>query len=166
MLLLNIGLFITGLIVIFFLYRYLKSIKILNKSIQCNFRISKVKYYQSVDNRKFAKFSVHIKKMNTFFVDFPISFKFYSDQRFNSRIKISYSTLNDEDSEEILNKIIQFETKTKEYKYYINDIIVGKIDIEIELLIDYGDPIIEFEILKNNLCILNKEYKKIIKFPK
>ena len=166
MLLLNIGLFLIGLIIIFFLFRYLKTIKIISKAQPCKFKISKVKYYQSVNNRMFANFSVYIKDMNTFFVDFPVSFKFYSDQRFNSRVRISYSTLNGEDPEEILNKNVLFETKTKEYIYFINDIIVGKIDIEIELLIDYGDPTIEFEILKNDLCIMMKEYKKIINFPK
>ena len=132
----------------------------------CKFKISKVKYYQSVHNRKFANFSVNIRNNNAFFLDFPISFKFYSDQRFKSKVRISYSTVKNEDLEEILNKTVQFETKTKEYDYYINDVIVGKIDVEIELLVNYGDPIIEFEILKNNYCELTEVYKKVIKFPK
>jgi len=156
--------FLITLIIVIFLFKYTKKLK--DTSFICNFKISNVKYYQSVHNRKFANFSVYIKKMHSFFVDFPISFKFYSDQRFKSKIRISYSTSKNDDLEEIFNKHVQFETKTKEHIYYINDIIIGKIDIEIELLVDYGDPIIEFEILKNDICELAKEYKKIIKFPK
>jgi len=158
-------LFFVGLFIIFLMIRYLNKIKLIPiKPVQCNFKISKIKYYKSVHNRKFANFSVNIRKMNTFFVDFPISFRFYSNSRFNSKIRISYSTLNSEYPEEILNKNIQFETKTKEYIYYINDIIIGKINFEIEVLIDYGDPIIEFEILQNDLCTIMKEYKTTIKF--
>jgi hypothetical protein len=146
------------------LYYFLKIKRPVSK--RCKFKISKIKYYQSVHNRKFANFSVYIKNKNAFFVDFPILFEFYSDQRFNSKVRISYSTLNGEAPEEILNKHIQFETKTKSYTYFINDIIVGKIDIEIELLIDYGNPVIKFEILKNSYCELMDVYKKEIKFTK
>jgi len=165
---LNFILFFSGLIIAFLLYLYLRSIKNSDeKLIECDFRISKVKYFSSVNNRKFANFSVYVKNVySAFFVDFPISFKFYSDQRFNSIIRISYSTLNGKHPEEILNKTVKFETKTKEYEYYINDIIIGKIDFEIEVLIDYGDPIIEFEILQNELCTLMKKYKIVINFPK
>ena len=162
----NLIFFLITLTIVIILFRYIKILKNKNKLFNCRFKISKVKYFQSVHNRKFANFSVHIKKGNSFFVDFPISFKFYSDHRFKSMIRISYSTTKNVDLEEIFNKSVEFETKTKEHVYYINDIIVGKIDIEIELLLDYGYPIIEFEILKNDLCLMTKEYKKIIKFPK
>ena len=135
-----------------------------NKIKVCKFKISKIKFFQS-RNRRFANFSVKIKNKNAFFIDFPISFKFYSDQRFKTKVRISYSTVKDQDLEEILNKTVVFETKTKEYVYYINDIIVGKIDIEIELLVDYGDPIIEFEIMKNDYCEITEVFRKVIKFP-
>jgi len=158
------SIFFILLIITLFLYKTLKELK--PPTNICRFKISKIKYYQSIHNRKFANFSVYIKNKDAFFSDFPVLFKFYSDQRFKSKIRISYSTVKDEDLEEILNKTVQFETKTKSYTYYINDIIVGKIDIEIELLVDYGYPIIEFEILKNNFCKLMNEYKKVIKFPK
>ncbi len=58
-----------------------------------------------------------------------------------------------------------FEQDTKEHVYYITDVILGSIDFEIEMDIDYGQPIVSFEILENSLCRLTEEYHLEIKFP-
>ena len=162
--LLNALLFIGITFINIILYLLLKSLRDDNKKDKCKFKITRPKY-KSKGNKKYAKFDVVVLNNHTFFVDFPISFKFYSDNRFKSKIKIRYSTMSDSEPEEIINKNIIFETKTKEHTYYITDIIIGKIEIQIELLIDYGNPIIEFEILENQLCDLSKEYKLELIFP-
>ena len=53
----------------------------------------------------------------------------------------------------------------KEHIYYINDVIVGSIDIEIFTNTQYGRPKIIFEILQNNMCHMTKEHKLEIVFP-
>jgi hypothetical protein len=98
--------------------------------------------------------------------DFPIAFRFYSDEKFKSKIKITYKVSSDDEIEIIFDKIVEFEDNTKEHIYYINDVIVGSIDIEIYTDSIYGKPTINFEILQNNLCHMTKEYKLEIKFPK
>jgi len=164
--LVNALIFFSVSLIAFILYKYLKSIRYPTpKKEKCKFRISHPKY-KTRGKKKFANFDVLVHNDHTFFVDFPISFKFYSDNRFKAKVKIRYSTMADDDPEELINKNITFETKTKEYVFYITDIIIGKIEIEIELHIDYGSPIIEFEILENQLCDLMKEYKLELKFPK
>ena len=167
--LMNFLIFLGVLISIFVLYRVYKSLKINEDKIQeverCKFRISKPSF-KNGGLKKSAHFTVYVDNKHTFFVDFPVVFRFYSDTRFKSKVKIKYSTPNNQRVEEIINKEVIFETKTKESKRYINDIIVGKLKFEIELDVDYGYPIIDFEIMENPLCALRKEHKLIIKFPK
>lgn len=142
--------------------------KKLNSSISndCDFKLSKTKFRRE-EEKQFAKFFIKLNNKTKFFIDFPVSFRFYSNSRFKSKIYIKYKTLKTgRESEEIINKIIEFEEKTVEHIYKITDIIVGEIEIDIELKTFYGDPIIEFEILQNDLCDLKKSFKKIIKFHK
>jgi len=152
------------LTIILFLFRYLKSIKLEKKKEKCKFKIADLKF-KTIGNKKIANFSVVVVNKHTFFIDFPVSFRFYSDYRFKAKIKIHYKSRKDDEPEEILNKTIVFETKSKEHQYYINDIIIGRINIEIEVRPEYGMPIIEFEILKNPLCDITSDHKLEIKFP-
>ena len=167
--LVNFLIFLGVLISIFVLHKVYKSLKInedKNKEVEkCRFRISKPSF-KNGGLKKSAHFTVFVANKHTFFVDFPIVFRFYSDTRFKSKVKIRYSTPNNQRVEEIINKEVIFETKTKESRRYINDIIVGKLEFEIELDVDYGYPIIDFEIMENPLCMLRKEHKLTIKFPK
>jgi len=167
--LVNSLIFLGVLITIFVLYKVYRSLKINENKIKekekCRFRISKPSF-KNGSLKKYAHFTVFVDNKHTFFVDFPVVFRFYSDTRFKSKVKIKYSTPNNERVEEIINKEVVFETKTKESKRYINDIIVGKLEFEIELDVDYGHPIIDFEIMKNPLCELREEHKLTIKFPK
>lgn len=132
----------------------------------CNFKLSRPKFREDGD-KQYAKFTVSLKDKNQFFIDFPLAFRFYADTRFKTKVKIRYETLKSgRPSEEIIDKIIRFESKTIESIKRINDIIVGEIEIEIEIKPYYGTPTVEFEILKNNLCILQRPFKRVIKFPK
>ena len=58
-----------------------------DKRDKCKFKITNPKY-KSKGNKKYATFDVIVLNNHTFFVDFPISFKFYSDNRFKSKIKL------------------------------------------------------------------------------
>jgi hypothetical protein len=131
----------------------------------CNFNITSPKF-TARDNKKFATYSVMMnEKHHMFFIDFPVIFKFYSKENFKSKVKIVYRVPKDPIVEEILNKDMLFTGNVKEHKYFITDIIIGKIDIEIELNISYGNPVIEFEILPNDMCEMLKPCKIEIKFP-
>lgn len=154
------------MITVFILYRVYKSLKIVeNKEKEkCKFKISKPKF-RNGGPKKYASFTVFVDKKHTFFVDFPVLFRFYSDTKFKSKVKIKYSTRN-QLAEEIVNKEIIFETDAKESTRYINDIIIGKLEFEIELDVDYGHPIIDFELLANSLSELDKSHTCVIKFPK
>ena len=167
--LVNSLIFLGVLITIFVLSKVYKSLKIREEKKReiekCNFRISKPNFKNGC-HKKYAYFIVFVDNKHTFFVDFPVVFRFYSDTRFKSKVKIRYSTPSNQRVEELVNKEVIFETKTKESKRYINDIIVGRLEFEIELDVDYGHPIIDFEIMKNPLCDLRKEHKLTIKFPK
>jgi len=165
--LLTNALILTGVIIFILLLRiaYKSLFKPLKKK-PCIFKMSKTKYRKEND-RYYSKFSITLNDKNQFFVDFPLAFRFYGDTRFQAKIKIRYEALKSgRGPEEIVDKIIQFETKTIECKRRITDIIIGEIEIEIEIRPYYGTPIIEFEILKNRYCILTKPFKKVIKFPK
>jgi len=152
------------LFVIFYLLVLLKNQSSLTKNIKnCGFKISKPKI-KKCDGKKIAYFSVYVKDYHKFFIEFPVLFKFYSDYRFKSTIKIGYSIPGDKDVEQIFKEDIEFIGKTKEYVYYLTDIILGKLDIEIEAETEYGSPIISFEILENKVCKLKKEYILEIKF--
>lgn len=148
-------------------FRFYKSLKIKKDKDKpvCDFKISKPDFSDK-NNKRFANFTVGVSEKHIFFRDFPILFKFFSDNRLKSKVKITYKTAKKSRREEIINKTIIFNFKSEEYIYYINDIIIGKIYIEIELDIEYGNPIIEFIILENNTCKLDKEYKLQIDFPK
>jgi len=147
------------------LLRFYKNlIKIKEKRPVCVFKISKVKYSQR-DIKKIANFNISVDKEHSFFDDFPVLFRFHSNTRFKGKIKINYRAVVNSKREEIINKTIRLETQAKEYIHYIDDIIVGRIYFEVELETEYGKPIIEFIILENKICRLNKEYKLEIIFP-
>jgi len=124
--------------------------------------------FKSIGNKKYANFNILIKRRHIFLVDFPVIFKFYSNSIFKAKIKIVYTTLGNDCIEEILNKEIISSDKVlkQEHIYHITDIILGKIEIEIELDCNYGQPIISFEILKNPLIKLLKSHRIEINFPK
>lgn len=163
---LNIILLIIIIGAIALLYKQLKKTSV-DKCIlpECKFTITLPKYEIKKDIR-IAKYSVYSKNKDRYFRDFPIAFRFYSDEKFKSKIKITYKVSSDDEIEIIFDKIVEFEDNTKEHIYYINDVIVGSIDIEIYTDSIYGKPTINFEILQNNLCHMTKEYKLEIKFPK
>jgi len=129
----------------------------------CRFKILKPKYIIN-GNKKIVIFDIIVKRKHRYFINFPLLFKFYSNQNFKTFVKISYST-PDEEKQVLLETTIEFNSKMKEHIFYITDIIVGKITIEIMLEIEYGNPIIGFEIMKNNTCELIKEHKIELTFP-
>jgi hypothetical protein len=165
--LLNLILFFIVLGAIILLYLQLRKPYIAEKFIlpECKFTITNPEYEIS-DNVRIAKYSVYTKNKNRYFRDFPIGFRFYSNEKFKSKIKITYNVANDEEIEVIYDKMVEFEDHIKEHIYYVNDVIVGSIDIEIYTDSVYGKPTIGFEILQNNMCHMTKEYKLEIKFPR
>ena len=72
----------------------------------------------------------------------------------------------DDEIEVIYDRVVEFEDNKKEHIYYINDVIVGSIDIEIFTESQYGIPTIEFELLQGSMCHMDKEHKLEIKFPR
>jgi hypothetical protein len=129
----------------------------------CRFKILPPKFTVNGKNKK-ASFNIIVEKKHRYFINFPLLFKFYSHQNFKTSVKISY-TLEEDESQILLNKVIEFTSKVNEHVVYITDVIVGKINIEIELEVDYGNPIIGFEIMQNSTCDLTKEHKLELKFP-
>jgi len=129
----------------------------------CRFKILPPKYKIN-GNKKYACFSIIVEKRHRYFINFPLLFKFYSDSKFRTMVKVFYS-IPGEDRQMILDKEIEFISKTKEHIVYISDVIMGKILIDIELEIDSGSPIIGFEIMQNNTCTLMREHKLELKFP-
>lgn len=129
----------------------------------CRFKILPPKYTSEGD-KKYVSFSIVVEKRHRYFINFPLLFKFYSDSKFRSLVKIFYST-EEADRQLLLNKEVEFISKIKEYTVYITDVIMGKIVIEVELEIDHGSPVIDFEILENSTCTLMKEHKIKIEFP-
>jgi len=167
----NFIVFVCTLLALFVALRLKKRhnrLKFPNKLPPCNFKITKPVYscqsYQKIKKR--AKFSVIVTKNHRYFIDFPVMFRFYSNAAFRSKIKITYLIPGESIPEEIINQIVVFENKTKEHLYYITDIIVGRIDIEIETTSEFGSPIIEFEVMKNDMCRMLKECKIEINFDK
>lgn len=155
---------ITGIILLFRFYKSLK-IEKPKKKDECDFKISNPRFC-AIEDKQIARFIISSIDKHAFFVNFPIMFRFYSDIRFKSKVKIKYKAARKDKLEKIVDKTVIFETKTIECKRMIDDIIVGAIYIEIAIQPEYGYPIIEFEILHNDYCCLDKSYKKIIKFPK
>jgi hypothetical protein len=130
----------------------------------CNFHISNPEF-EIEDTTRIAKYQVITKNKDRYFRDFPIGFKFYSEEKFRSKIKITYNVSGDDEIEVIYDRVVEFEDNAKEHIYYINDVIVGSIDIEIYTDSQYGKPTILFELLQNNMCHLSKEHKLEIVFP-
>jgi hypothetical protein len=128
----------------------------------CRFKILPPKFVINGKNKR-AYFSIVVEKKHRYFINFPLLFKFYSNQSFKTSVKISYTT--EDESQVLLNKIIEFSSKVNEHIVYITDVIMGKITIEIDLQVDYGNPIIGFEIMQNSTCDLTKEHKLELKFP-
>lgn len=164
--LLNLILLSVIIIIIILFYRQIKR-PTLDKYIipDCKFIITKPAF-KIYDNVKIANYSVISKNKNRYFRDFPIGFKFYSEQKFRSKIRITYKVSGDDETEVIYDRIVEFNENSCEHIYYINDIIIGSIDIEIYTNTDYGKPTIGFEILQNNMCHMSKEHKIEIIFPK
>jgi len=131
----------------------------------CKFDITKPKF-EIENNIRLAKYKITSKGKNRYFKDFPLSFKFYSDHKFKSEIRISYRIPDDIDEETIYSKVVEFDENFKEHIYYINDIIMGSISIEIYTNSEYGKPSIDFEILQGNICHMNTSHKLQIIFPK
>lgn len=135
----------------------------------CRFKILPPKYYVD-DNVKRAHFNIIVEKKHRYFINFPLLFRFLSDSKFKTDVKVFYSIPSESSQSNpkrhiLLDKQIEFISKTKEYIVYITDIIMGKILIEVDLEIKSGDPIIEFEIMENSTCTLMKEHKIRIQFP-
>lgn len=128
----------------------------------CRFKIIPPKY-SSNGKHKRAVFNIIVEKKHRYFINFPLLFKFYSHQNFKTSVKIAY-TLEEDESQILLNKNIEFSSKVNEHIVYITDVIMGKITIEIDLEVDYGKPIIGFEIMQNSTCDLTKEHKLELKF--
>ena len=129
----------------------------------CKFKILAPKYLVE-GNKKQAQFHIIVEKRHRYFINFPLLFKFYSKEKFKTSVNVSYKTLGDE-AQPLLNKEIEFNSKVKEHIVYITNIIVGKITIEVLLEVEYGSPIIGFEIMQNNTCELMKEHKIELIFP-
>ena len=130
----------------------------------CKFFISKP-YFKINNNIRIANYTVISKNKDRYFRDFPIGFKFYSDDKFLSKIRITYNVPEDNEIEVIYDRLVEFQENSKEHIYYINDIIVGVINIEIYTDSEYGKPTILFELLQNNMCHMDKEHKLEIQFP-
>lgn len=131
----------------------------------CKFFISNPTFELNLPIR-IASFKVYSKNKDRYFRDFPIGFKFYSNYPFKSKIKINYTLTGDNEVETIYNLDVEFENNAKEYIYYINDVIIGSIDIEIHTNSEYGKPTIEFELLQGSNCHLIEKHKIEIIFPK
>jgi hypothetical protein len=128
----------------------------------CRFKILQPQYTVNGDKKK-ASFMILVEKKHRYFINFPLSFKFYSDQEFKSMVRVFYSVPN-YPRQKLLEKYIEYISKTKEHIVYLTDVVVGKVVIDIEIEIETGTPTIEFQILENSTCDLTKEQKLIIKF--
>jgi len=163
--LVNFILCVIALVIIIILLKKLKAPNI-DKIVlpDCKFVVTKPIFKIDLPIR-IVNYRVLTKTKHRYFRDFPLGFKFFSDTPFRSKIKITYTVLGDDDIEIIYDKVVEFEDYVKEHIYYINDVIMGSIDIEIYTESDYGKPTIDFEILQNNMCHMSKEHKYTIEFP-
>jgi len=117
------------------------------------------------NDKKKASFMILVEKKHRYFINFPLSFKFYSEQEFKSLVRIYY-TIPNYPKQKLLEKFIEYTSKkTKEHIVYLTDVVVGKVIIDIELEIENGNPTILFQILENSTCDLTKDQKLEIKFP-
>lgn len=130
----------------------------------CKFYISNPIYEIELPIRS-ASFKIYSKDKDRYFRDFPVGFRFYSNSSFKSKITITYMVMGDSEAETIYDLDVEFEDNAKEYIYYISDVIIGSIDIEILTLSEYGKPSISFEILQGNVCHMKDKHKIDIIFP-
>jgi hypothetical protein len=163
--LLNLILLLAVILAIILLLRQLRKPNV-DKYILpiCKFLITNPQFHIDGSER-IAKYSVISKIKNRYFRDFPIGFKFYSEDKFRSKIRITYTVPEDDEVEVIYDRMLEFQDNVKEHIYYINDLIVGQINIEIYTDSQYGKPTILFELLQSNMCHMDKEHKLEIKFP-
>lgn len=129
----------------------------------CRFKILEPQFIND-GNKKKASFAILVEKKHRYFINFPLSFKFYSESEFKSMVRIFYSVPN-YPRQKLLEKYIEYISKVKEHIVYLTDVVVGKVVIDIEIEIETGTPTIEFQILENSTCDLTKEHKLTIKFP-
>lgn len=129
----------------------------------CRFKILSPQFSEE-NNKKKASFMILVEKKHRYFINFPLSFKFYSDQEFKSLVRIFY-TVPSYPKQKLFEKTVEYISKSKEHIVYLTDVVVGKVIIDIELDNEMGSPIILFQILENSTCDLIKEYKLEIKFP-
>jgi hypothetical protein len=163
--LLNLILLLSVILAILLLLRQLRKPNI-DKAILpvCRFSISKPTF--EIDRQtKIAKYSVFTRNQDRYFRDFPIGFKFYSNEKFRTKIKITYTVSGDDEVEVVYDRMVEFDDIAKGHIYYINDVILGSIDIEIYTDSHYGTPTVLFELLQNNMCHMDKEHKLEIVFP-
>lgn len=131
----------------------------------CNFKITEPDF--EIDNDiRIAKYKIISKNDNRFFRDFPVEFSFFSDNKFSSKIRITYTHFDDDEVEVIYDRVVEFDENVKKHIYYINDVVIGGINIEIYTHSYYGKPTIIFELLQNTLCHMDREHKLEIIFPK
>lgn len=163
--LLNLILLLAVILAIVILIRQLRKPNVDKYLIPtCDFKITYPEF-QKEDNIRIAKFNVITKNKDKYFRDFPIGFKFYSDQKFRSKIKISYNISGDDEVEIIYDRIVEFDENIKEHIYYMNDVIIGAIEVEVYTESQYGKPTILFELLQSNTCHMGREHKLEIVFP-
>ena len=162
---LNSVLLLATILFIIFLIRHLRKSYVIKSELPiCKFSISKPQF-EINDTEKRAIFKVYTKNKDFYYRDFPIGFKFYSTDKFRSKIRISYVVTGDDDEEIIYDRVVEFDKIATNHIYYINDVIMGSIDIDIETYPYYGNPRVLFEILQNNKCELDREHKLEIIFP-
>jgi hypothetical protein len=130
----------------------------------CGFKLLPPRFIIN-ESKKIAIFNIIVEKRHKYFINFPLLFRFSGDQDFRADVKIFYSTPGEEPNM-VLDKQIEYKEITKEYIIYITDVILGKITIELQMDMDYGDPIVSFEVMENSTCSLYKEHKLEIIFPK
>ena len=162
---------LNGLLLVIIIIAVLLLIKMLRKNDLdkfllpiCSFIISEPEFIIN-DHFKIVKFNITTSNGDRYFRDFPLGFKFYSEEKFKSKVKISYTEVDDNETEIIYDRIIEFDDTVKDHIYYINDIIIGGIDIEIYTSSEYGTPTILFEILQGNMCHMESDHKLEIVFP-
>jgi hypothetical protein len=163
--LLNLILLLLVTLAIFILLRQLRKPNLEKEILPiCRFSISRPRF-EINGSEKIAKYSVLTRNRDRYFRDFPIGFKFYSEEKFRSKIKITYTVSGDDEVEVVYDRMVEFDDVAKNHIYYINDVIMGSIDIEIYTDSVYGTPTILFELLQNNMCHMDKDHKLEIVFP-
>ena len=105
--LLNFILLLAVIIAIILLLRQLRKPDV-DKYIlpTCRFSITKPEF--RIDGvERIAKYSVLSKNKDRYFRDFPLGFKFYSEDKFRSKIRITYTVPEDDEIEVIYDRMIE-----------------------------------------------------------